>query len=486
MTLDRSRLMRIVYHVIAYLAAPFVFAFWFVRGLRDRAYLDRLGQRFGYGLPRPRAPAVWLHAVSVGEVQAAVPLVRALQQRFPGRTIVVTTVTPTGAERVRHVFGDEVLHCYVPFETAGAVRRFFDAMRPALALIIETELWPNLYAECGRRGIPLVLASARISPRSVKRYRRLVPLFREALSHGIVIAAQSEADAERFRELGAAPERTFVTGNIKFDYEPPEDLSERGAALRAELFGERPVWIAASTHAQEEEQVLDAHERLLESQPSLTLILVPRHPQRFDQVAQLIERRGLAYRRRTRERRPAGSDETNRRRAGAGNDESDVRRGAEGEGAGNREGGAARGERGRNRERKQVQGHDRERETTVYLGDTMGELPMFYGAADIAFVGGSLVPVGGHNLLEPAALGLSIITGPYLFNAEEIAALFAERGAAVVVEDAAALAREVQRLYADGERRARMGARARGIVRDNRGALERLMNLLEPLTADFD
>ena len=212
---------------------------------------------------------------------AAVPLIRALGKRYPDRQLLVTTVTPSGAARVAALFGDEVHHTYIPFEAPQVVNRFFSATKPEIALVLETEIWPNLYRGCGVRGIPLVLVSARISPKSVRSYRRLLPLFRDTLSHGIVIAAQSEADAKRFLSLGAAPERTRVTGNIKFDVELPADLPSRGRELRAQQFGERPVWIAASTHEGEEEIVLAAQQELSKTHPDALLMLVPRHPQRF-------------------------------------------------------------------------------------------------------------------------------------------------------------------------------------------------------------
>jgi 3-deoxy-D-manno-octulosonic-acid transferase len=245
--------MRFVYTLLAYLLAPIVIGVMLWRGLRDRSYWQNLGERFGFGLPPERGDCIWVHAVSVGEVQASAALVRSLRERFPELPIVLTTVTPTGAERARAQFGDLVHVRFVPYDLPGSVRRFFDRVQPRLAIILETELWPNLYNECGRRGVPLVLASARISPRSVDRYRRLASLFRETLSHGIVIAAQSEGDAERFRSIGANPTRTHVTGNIKFDVSLPTDIASVGAGLRAAHAGARLVWVAGSTHAGEEE-----------------------------------------------------------------------------------------------------------------------------------------------------------------------------------------------------------------------------------------
>ncbi|MDJ0904765.1 MAG: lipid IV(A) 3-deoxy-D-manno-octulosonic acid transferase [Woeseiaceae bacterium] len=417
--------MRVFYNLLIYLLQIPAMAYWFVRALANRSYRDRVGQRFGIGYPQLEK-CIWIHAVSVGEVQAAVPLVRAIQKRFPDHHTLITTVTPTGAARVVANFGDSVTHCYIPFEMPLAVDRFFASVNPELALIMETEIWPNLYQGCGIRDIPLVLVSARISPKSVDKYRKLLPLFRETLSHGIIIAAQSEADAERFRSLGASPVRTWVTGNIKFDIELPPELADRGKEFRQSYFGERPVWVAASTHDQEEQQVLAAHRALLERFPDLLLVLVPRHPERFPVVADLIDKRGFDRVSRT-EERPCDPG------------------------------------------------------TSVFFGDTMGEVPMFYAASDLAFVGGSLVPIGGHNLLEPAALGLPLVSGPHVYNAQEISDLFIGLGACHIVEDAAGLAAAVTELLEDPAAAAEQGGRGRDIVQQNRGALARLLKLLEPL-----
>lgn len=417
--------MRFLYNLLIYLLQAPVGAYWLIRAAVNRSYRARLAQRFGIGYPR-LDKCIWVHAVSVGEVQAAVPLIRALAARFPRHRLLVTTVTPTGAARVEAVFGDTVSQAYIPFEMPIAVDRFFASVNPELALIMETEIWPNLYRGCGVRDIPLVLVSARISPRSVGGYRRFLPLFRETLSHGIIIAAQSKADAERFRSLGASPVRTWVTGNIKFDIKLPDTLAADGQRLRAELFGARPVWIAASTHEKEEQIVLDAHRLLTRRRPGLLLLLVPRHPQRFGDVRSLIEKSGFSCVAR-----------------------SDVRACT--------------------------------RQDDVFLGDTMGELPLFYAASDIAFVGGSLVSVGGHNLLEPAALGLPVLIGPHMFNAQEIADLFLERGACRMVNDADSLAEGVSELLAEPAEAQRIGSLGREIVQENRGALASLLRLLEPL-----
>ena len=286
--------MRILYNLLTYvLLIPYTI-YWLLRALVNDSYRHRLAQRFGFAYQRLE-PSLWVHAVSVGEVVAAAPLIRALLERYPQHPLLLTTVTPTGAARAQSLFGDAIAHAYIPFETPDAVNRFFRRAQPKIAMIMETEIWPNLYHGCGTRRIPLVLVSARISPRSVNSYRKLLPLFRETLSHGIVIAAQSEADAERFISLGASEQRTRVTGNIKFDTELPPDLLARGQALRRKVMGERPVWIAASTHDGEEELVLQAHRQLLAKHPNLLLILVPRHPQRFPAVRSLIEKSEFEY-----------------------------------------------------------------------------------------------------------------------------------------------------------------------------------------------
>ena len=417
--------MQILYNLLTYILLLPYAGYWIVRGIIDHSYWDKFFQRLGIDYPKLER-CIWVHAVSVGEVVAAVPLIRALLARYSDRPILVTTVTPTGAARVAAIFGDDVHHAYIPFEMPQAVDNFFASVSPELALVLETEIWPNLYRGCGVRDIPLVLVSARISPKSVRSYRRLLPLFRETLSHGIIIAAQTEADAERFLSLGAAPERTRITGNIKFDIKLPSDLAERGSDVRAELFGDRPVWIAASTHEGEEAIVLEAHQQLLERIPGLLLVLVPRHPQRFAAVRDLIDKQGMGVVART-EAQPCDAS------------------------------------------------------TSVFLGDTMGELTLFYATSDVAFVGGSLVPIGGHNLLEPAALGLPLVSGPQVFNAQEIANMFVETGACRLVEDSEQLAGAIEQSLSDQENARDRGEAGRRILEQNRGALQRLLAMIEPL-----
>lgn len=420
--------MRFFYNLLAYVLLVIFAIYGAARALFNRSYRANLGQRFGFGHPRLEN-SIWVHAVSVGEVVAAEPLIRALLAENPGRPLLVTTVTPTGAARARATFGDRVAYSYIPFEAPYAVNRFFRRCDPSIALILETEIWPNLYHGCGVRNIPLVLVSARISPRSVKSYRRLLPLFRETLSHGIVIAAQSRADAQRFISLGASEQRTRVTGNIKFDIQVQAGLDTRGAAFRNDVLGaDRPVWVAASTHEGEEQAVLDAHAGLLEKHPGALLVLVPRHPERFAAVEELVRRKGFSVCLRTDDEPCPPS-------------------------------------------------------TEVFLGNTMGELMLFYAASDLAFVGGSLIPIGGHNLLEPAALGLPILTGPHTFNAEDITRRFVAVQACRVVENSAGLCREIGELLDQPDTARALGSAASKLVADNRGALDELLSVIRPLIA---
>ena len=419
-------MMRLVYGVLTRVAAPAVFAATLVRAAKDPAYRTHLGERFGLGR-RLTMPSIWLHAVSVGEVSAAAALVRALHARHPDVPLVLTTATPTGRAQAATLFGADVEVRFLPYDTAGSVRRFLTRIRPLAAIIMETELWPNLLHECGRRGVPVVFASARLAARSVPRYRRFGTLFSAGLRNAWV-AAQSSADADRFIALGADPARTRVVGNLKFDLRLGEAVAENGRELRRRYLGARPVWTAGSTHEGEEELLLGAHAVLERAVRGALLVLVPRHPQRFAGVAALLERRGLVFDRR-------GRSETVRP------------------------------------------------EAQVLLLDTMGELTAFYAASDVAFVGGSLVPVGGHNLLEPAALGVPVITGPHTQNGPEIARLLIEAGGALEVADGVALAAAAGRLLADPALRERMGESARSFVEAHRGSLARLLALIEPLLA---
>lgn len=418
--------MRYFYTLLFYLALPAVLLRLWWRGRRAPDYRLRWRERFGYCPPVPTG-CLWVHAVSLGETRAALPLIRALRERYPDRAVLVTSMTPTGSQQVRQSLGDKVHHCYLPYDLPDAVARFLYRTRPALGVIMETELWPNLFRACATAGIPLLLANARLSERSARGYARVPGLVRRTLGCLAQVAAQSAADAERFRRLGLDPERVRITGNIKYDLSLPAGLHSQGAELRQRLFvGGRPIWIAASTHPGEDEQVLAAFASLRTSVPALLLVLVPRHPERFNDVAELCRACGYRVVRRS-ERRPCAPD------------------------------------------------------TDVFLGDSMGELLLFYAAADVAFVGGSLVPVGGHNVLEPALLGVPVVFGPHMFNFTEAGDHLLAAGAAWQVADADGLAQQLVQLLQNETLRDRAGRAGRHTVAANRGALARLFDCVEEL-----
>lgn len=420
---------RTLYTLLLRLLAPAVLLHQAWRSWREPKYRGRWLERWGYGAPvvsSGTGPTVWLHAVSVGEVQAAVPLVRALLQQTPARRLVLTTTTTTGASRVAALFGEAVEHRFLPLDYPGAVARFLDRVQPARAVVLETEIWPNLYAECWRRDIPLVLASARLSVRTIATYRRLRGLFAPALgSGGVTVLAQTAADAARYLELGALPAQCRAVGNLKFELEVPAATRALGRSWHEQWAGAaaRFIWVAGSTHEGEEQVLLAAHGLLRQTVPEALLVMVPRHPQRFAAAAVNIQTAGLSF--------------------------------------------LARSEGG------QV-----EVGTAVLLGDTLGELLALYAAGDAAFVGGSLVPVGGHNLLEPAALGLPILSGRQVFNAPEVAAALSATGALDWVEDAAGLCRSLQALAADAALRQSRGSAAIGVLNTNRGALGAILDAI--------
>lgn len=413
--------MHFLYNILFYLALPFIFIRLMWRSLRQADYRKRLGERFGF-YPFQLEKCIWVHAVSVGETIAALPLIKGLKSRYPNLRILVTTMTPTGAERVKAALGDAVVHAYIPYDLPAAMQRFIKAMNPLVCVIMETELWPNLLAACHAKKIPVCLVNARLSEKSAKGYRKIARLTQKMLRRIHLIAAHGEVDAERLIALGAARERMTVTGNLKFDIELPKDILEKSAALRELLGKQRFMWVAASTHEGEEEIILAAHARLREKNPQALLILVPRHPGRFDAIAKL----------------------------------------------------SAQGFKTARRSRQDNCTDD----TAVYLGDTMGELLLMYGAADLAFVAGSLIPRGGHNMLEPAALAKPILTGPHLFNFAEISAKFISSRALTKVESADDLSAQLIHLMQDSKERQEMGARALQVVTQNRGALAKQLELL--------
>ncbi len=424
--------MRRLYSFLVTILAPVAFAGVLCRGLRDRRYWTGLRERFGWGPPTGGpvggSSSIWLHAVSLGEIAAAAALVRALRTRYPEIPFVLSTATQTGRAHAQALFAGEADIRFLPYDTPGSVRRYLARVRPRLAIIMETELWPNLLHECRRRGVPVVFASARLTERSLSRYRRLGTLFSGVWAKSTLVAAQTAEDAERFIAIGANRAGTRVIGNVKFDMRSGDALIDQGRALRLRYLGARPVWVAGSTHAGEEEQLLEAHAALLQELADALLVLVPRHPQRFDSVSNLLARRGIRFDRRSR---------------------ADAVR----------------------------------PEAQVLLVDTVGELAALYAAADVAFVGGSLVRVGGHNLLEPAALGVPVVTGPYNANSKDIARSLVETGGAMEVADASALSGALRRLFADPALRQRVGARGREFVAAHRGSVERLIDLIDPLLA---
>jgi 3-deoxy-D-manno-octulosonic-acid transferase len=421
--------LRHLYSLLLYLLVPFVLVRLLWRSLKLPAYRHRWGERFGFIAPLPADGVVWVHAVSVGEAQAAFPLIDWLR-REKGLPVLVTTTTPTGSARVRQRFGDDVFHVYLPYDLPGAVLRFLARVRPRLAVIMETELWLNLFHHCRRRGIPVVVANARLSGRSARRYRRFAALSRATLREVSLIAAQTQADAERFIGLGMTPARIRVTGNIKFDLKLTAALHAQAGQLR-NSWHHRQVWIAASTHAGEEEAVLSAHAMVLTRLPRALLIWVPRHPERFDKVAELCRRRGYLV-----ARRSAGEAVTE--------------------------------------------------PVTIYLADTLGELPLFYAAAEVAFVGGSLVESGGHNVLEPAALGLPVMVGPHTFNFLEIVRALLGQGGGERVMNETQLATAVVRYLEDDKLRDAAGACGRELVERNRGALGKLQALLSAYLSEAE
>lgn len=417
--------MRALYTLLFYVATPLVLARLYWRSRKNPAYRARILERFGYyRMPSAQRSSVWVHAVSVGEAESAVPLVRSLLQLRPGLSVVFTTTTPTGSTRVLATLGDRVQHCYLPYDLPGSVKRFIEHFRPAIAVILETELWPNLFAACASHGIPLFIVNGRLSARSATGYRRVEGIMGATLSHVTTIAAQTDEDADRFVAIGAARPKVFTAGNIKFDLDIPENFSAQGRRDRRHLFGNRPVLIAASTHEGEEQQLLTVYTALLAQFPNLTLILVPRHPERFAAVASLCRRQGYTVVLRT-EQRSCCSDRH------------------------------------------------------IFLLDTMGELRRFYAAADIAFVGGSLVPVGGHNVLEPAALGLPVLFGPHVQNFREICAALKAAGGALACDTLEDVEHHCRCLLASDKQRESMGAAGRCFVAANRGALARIVSLLQ-------
>lgn len=412
--------MRWLYTFALFLLLPWALLHLWLRSRRQPAYRDHLAERFGRYEGAAPDRLIWIHAVSVGETRAAEPLVKALLQRLPDHRILLTHTTPTGRQTGIELFGETVLRAYLPYDWPFAVRRFLDHFRPVKGIIMETEIWPNLIDAAHRRGVPLYLVNARMSERSARGYARIGSLTQTALRQLAAISAQTERDAGRLEQLGA--KAVTVTGNVKFDRSAPPEMLDRGAQLRLRFGPGRPVFLAASTRDGEEALILDALAAARLPADVLTVI-VPRHPQRFDTVADLLRRRGISFRRRS-EDLPC------------------------------------------------------EPTTAVVLGDTMGEMFAYYAACDVAFVGGSLLPLGGQNLLEACAVGRPVIVGPHTFNFEEATEGAIAAGAALRVADAKALGNALATLLADPERLARMGMAGRTFTERHRGATERTLALI--------
>lgn len=413
---------RLFYTLLLYLATPVILLYLWSRALRSPDYRGRWLERFGKVPVGFRAGGIVLHSVSVGETKAAIPLIRALLDEYPDLPLTITTSTPTGSAEVCRAFGAQVQHCYLPIDTPGAVRRFLDHLQPKLTIIMETELWPNLLHQCKQRQIPSLLANARMSARSARGYqKKAAPLMAEMLTNLTQVMAQFQADGDRLTELGLPPKHLVIAGSIKFDLDLPDDLPQQQRSLRQAWAGNRPVWIAASTHPDEDQQLLGVHQQLLNQFPELLLILVPRHPERFDDIARISQQLPLRTLRRSDGVAPSA-------------------------------------------------------DTQVVIGDTMGELLLLFGVADIAFIGGSLIPRGGHNPLEPAAIGLPILMGSHDFNFADISQQLRDHGAMTSVADQQQLTSELQTLLEDPSLGRHMGQQARTLMAANRGTVATMMD----------
>lgn len=412
--------------MIFYLLTPIILLRLLYRSTKAPAYRQRWAERFGFSACAPSSEnIIWLHTVSVGETLAAVPLVKALQAKYPQYRLLVTCMTPTGSDRIKSAFGDSVDHCYAPYDTLDAVARFLARVNPKLLIIMETELWPNTIAACQRRNIPVILANGRLSARSAKAYQRIRSLAQPMLSSLSAVAAQHRDDGARFVDLGLPEAAIQVTGNIKFDLSLDQAVQTKAAELSEQWSGQgkRLVFLAASTHRGEDEIIIDAFNQIRQQIDQALLVLVPRHPERFNQVAELCKTAGFNLARRSQSDQVGGVD--------------------------------------------------------ILLGDSMGELMAFYGACDIAFVGGSLVANGGHNMIEPAAWGVPVLTGPHLFNFTEASQLLIDGGAMQVANNAKQLAEQSIALFESQERREKMGNQARLIAEANRGALDNLVAVID-------
>lgn len=418
--------MRLLYSLLIALATPLILLYFVVRGWRDRSYLQRWPERFGFIPYDRKAGGILVHTASVGEFNAAKPLIKALLDTYSDLPLTVTTLTPTGSERVKRELGDKVIHSYIPLDLPGAVSRFLNRLQPRLIIVMETEIWPNLYLQAENMRIPVLMANARLSPRSASRFKYLAGFAKAVLQSVDWIGAQGSADAERFTGVGADPRKTAVTGNLKFDLSIPASLIEKGLALRSRWNSARPVLIAGSTHEADELVVLPAFAALLEALPQALLILVPRHPERFGRSAQLARANGLR---------------TELRSTGEACSE----------------------------------------QAQCFVIDSLGELMTYYACSDLAFVGGSMGEQGGHNALEPAALGIPILLGPNMDNAREIADQLIHSNAARCVNDQQQLRLAAEKILTDGVLRDSMGQAGMALIESNKGALDLTLSAIKRL-----
>ncbi|WP_118986043.1 lipid IV(A) 3-deoxy-D-manno-octulosonic acid transferase [Photorhabdus sp. CRCIA-P01] len=414
-----------LYQVLLYLIQPLIWLRLLLRSRQAPAYRQRWGERYGFCAGKVAAGGILLHSVSVGETLAAIPLVRALRHHYPFLPITVTTMTPTGSERVLSALGNDVNHVYLPYDLPGSMERFLNQVNPKLVIIMETELWPNLIFQLHQRNIPLVIANARLSARSAEGYQKVASFVKTMLRSITLIAAQNPEDGERFVELGLKRSQLAITGSLKFDISVTPELAAKAVTLRRQWAARRPVWIATSTHDGEESIILDAHCKLLKQCPSLLLILVPRHPERFIKAEELTKKAGLSYILRSSDKIPDANIQ-------------------------------------------------------VVIGDTMGELMLLYGIADLAFVGGSLVERGGHNPLEAAAHAIPVLMGPHTFNFKDICTKLNQANGLITVTDSHSLFTEINSLLTDEDYRLYYGRHAAEVLHENQGALQRLLKLLEP------
>ncbi len=416
--------MRSLYNVVFFLLLPFILLRLYWRGVKAPEYRKRWLERLAIYSKQYPQQVIWFHAVSVGEAEAVFPLVKMMQQHHPDAHYLVTSTTPTGSARIKAVLDDTVEHVYLPYDLPFVIKRFLKTFKPQMAVFMEKEIWPNLFTQCGEQNIPLLIINARLSANSAKGYKKIAPLVVPALSNVTAVVTQTQEDCERFIEIGSPGDKTIVAGNIKFDIALPDETIAQGLLLKRQLFPGRFVWVVASTHKGEDDIFMDIYRQLKTEIPELILLIVPRHPERFQTVKRLAEENQLQAVMRSSEEYCMT-------------------------------------------------------ETDVYIADTMGELKMLYATADIVFVGGSMVPVGGHNILEPLAVDLPVMFGPYMVNFKEIAENVLAMQAAVQCNDKNEIIKTVKRLYNDNEFRQLLIANGEEFLTNNQGATDKVFDILE-------